>query len=56
MVSAVSIQKPGGGVAIITLAKEPVNSMNLDVWEQLQSALNTVEADPEVHTSNLATC
>lgn len=31
--------------AIITLHREPVNSMNLDVWIQLQSALTECEKD-----------
>ena len=46
--SAVSVTKAGGGVAVVTLAKEPVNSMNLDLWCQLQGALDQCEADPDV--------
>ena len=55
MVAVVTVEKVGGGVALVTLRKEPVNSMNLDVWQQLQDALDTVEADPEVrlHLSTL---
>lgn len=55
MVAAVTVKKVGGGVALVTLRKEPVNSMNLDVWQQLQDALDSVEADPEVrlHPVNL---
>ncbi len=46
--SAVTVSKAGGGVAVVTLAKEPVNSMNLDLWRQLQGALDQCEQDPEV--------
>lgn len=33
------------GYAIVTIKKEPVNSMDLDLWKSLQSALDVVEAD-----------
>lgn len=46
--AAVTVEKAGGGVAVVTLRKEPVNSMNLDVWQQLLDALDSVEADPQV--------
>jgi len=46
--SAVTVSKAGGGAAVVTLAKEPVNSMNLDLWRQLQGALDQCEQDPEV--------
>lgn len=46
--AAVTVEKAGGGVAVVMLRKEPVNSMNLDVWQQLLDALVSVEADPEV--------
>lgn len=48
MPPAVTVEKAAGGVAVITLCKEPVNSMNRDVWQQLQDALDSVEADPQV--------
>ena len=48
--SAVTVSKAGGGVAVVTLAKEPVNSMNLDLWRQLQGALDQCEQDPEVRS------
>ena len=50
--SAVSVAKPGGSVAVVTLAKEPVNSMDLDLWRQLQRALDVCEADPEARCSS----
>jgi enoyl-CoA hydratase/carnithine racemase len=53
----VSVTKAGGGVAVVMLAKEPVNSMNLDLWRQLQSALDACEADPEARFSlHILTC
>ena len=48
---AVTVNKAGGGVAVVTLAKEPVNSMDLDLWRRLQGALNQCEQDPEVRRS-----
>ena len=51
--SAVTVSKADGGAAVVTLAKEPVNSMNLDLWRQLQAALDQCEQDPEVRTAAL---
>ena len=37
-----------GSVAIVTLQREPVNTMNLAMWEQLLDTLGTLEANPRV--------
>ena len=37
-----------GGYAIVTITKEPVNSLDLDAWVQLEQALDQLEADPSV--------
>ena len=37
-----------GGYAIVTLAKEPVNSLDLETWQQLEHALDRLEGDPSV--------
>jgi 3,2-trans-enoyl-CoA isomerase len=33
--------------AVLTIKREPVNSMNLDLWEQLLEALDECEKDPK---------
>lgn len=37
-----------GGYAIVTLSKEPVNSLDLAAWQALERALDRLEADPSV--------
>ncbi|KAI8906529.1 ClpP/crotonase [Powellomyces hirtus] len=39
--------KPGG-YAELSIQREPVNSMNLEMWEQLTAALDKLEQDPKV--------
>lgn len=34
-----------GGVAVVLLRREPVNLMDLTMWQQLTSALDQLEAD-----------
>lgn len=34
--------------AILTLQREPVNTMNLKFWELLTAALDDLEADPSI--------
>ena len=46
--SFVHVDKRPGGFAILTLTKEPVNSLNLEAWQQLESALDSLEADPSI--------
>lgn len=36
------------GYALVTICREPVNSMNLELWQQLARTLETLEADPKV--------
>ena len=44
--------------AILSLAREPVNSLNLEVWRQLKAAFDKLEADQStrgvIFTSGLA--
>lgn len=40
--------RPGRAYAVVRMAKEPVNSMDLDMWSQLAAALAALEADPSV--------
>lgn len=35
-------------VAVVTLAREPVNTMNLKFWQDLMATLEQLEADPRV--------
>jgi Delta3-Delta2-enoyl-CoA isomerase len=34
--------------AIVTLAREPVNSMNLSMWQQLTKVLDSIESNPKM--------
>jgi len=45
--AAISVAKEGG-VAVVTLAKEPVNTMDLNFWKELLSVMESLEADKEV--------
>ena len=51
--SAVTVDVLSGGVAVVTLAKEPVNSMDLDLWRRLQAALDQCQQNPEVRSKTL---
>ncbi|MCX6128818.1 MAG: enoyl-CoA hydratase-related protein [Proteobacteria bacterium] len=44
----VSYEVKDAGYALLTLCREPVNSMNLDLWRQLAAALDALEANPKV--------
>lgn len=46
--------RPGSRVALLTLAKEPVNSLDLAAWQALDEALTRLEADPSVSAVVLA--
>jgi len=37
-----------GRYAIVTLQREPVNTMNLSMWEQLTQVLDALEANPRI--------
>lgn len=36
------------GYAIVSLCREPVNTLNLALWQQLKESLTELEADPNV--------
>ena len=40
-----------GGIAVLLLRREPVNLMDLTMWQQLPAALDQLEADEVVHPS-----
>ena len=46
--SFVSTEIKTAGYAIVTIAREPVNSMNLELWQQLASAVSELESSPKV--------
>lgn len=37
------------GYAVMTLQKEPVNSLDLAMWSAMQTALDSLEANPAIH-------
>mmetsp|Transcript_60506 Transcript_60506/g.129837 ORF Transcript_60506/g.129837 Transcript_60506/m.129837 type:complete len:269 (-) Transcript_60506:68-874(-) len=41
----ISVAKEDDGIAVVTIAKEPVNSMDLTLWQELLAALEVLEAD-----------
>ncbi|KAJ3189873.1 hypothetical protein HDU85_000157 [Gaertneriomyces sp. JEL0708] len=44
----VTVNKRPEGFAILTIKRDPVNSMDLDMWTQLLDTLTACEKDPEV--------
>ncbi|GIL42648.1 hypothetical protein Vafri_598 [Volvox africanus] len=44
----VRIDVQAGGIAVVTIAKEPVNSMDLAMWVQLDRVLLSLEADNSI--------
>jgi len=46
---AVSTEIKSAGYAVVTVAREPVNSMNLELWRELAATLDELEANREVH-------
>lgn len=46
--ATVSVTKEAGNLAVVTLAKEPVNSMDLAFWQELLKTFEGLESDPEV--------
>lgn len=42
------ITRNEGGWAVLEIVREPVNSMDLALWQQLAAALDELEADPQV--------
>ena len=45
MPGSVSVSSVAGGVAVITIKREPVNSMSREVWRDLRTAVEQVEAE-----------
>merc|ERR1712166_1333077 len=45
----VNIERKEGGYAVIYLAKEPVNSMDLELWKQIRTAFAECEADSTIN-------
>ena len=45
----VHIERKEGGYAVIYLAKEPVNSMDLELWKQIRAAFAECEADSTIN-------
>lgn len=48
MESYVNTEVKDEGYAVVTICREPVNSMNLDLWQQLAQCLVQLEEDPKV--------
>eukprot|EP00877_Chromochloris_zofingiensis_P011091 jgi/Chrzof1/6235/Cz17g16220.t1 len=48
MAQHIHISRPAANYALITIAKEPVNSFDLDLWFALHEAFKSLEADPSV--------
>lgn len=44
----ISVEIKEKGVAVVTMCREPVNSMNLEFWQQLLQALTDLEKNPKV--------
>lgn len=42
------VDRKPGGYAVVTLCREPVNTLNLDAWRALDSVLHELEGDPQV--------
>lgn len=45
---AVTVSREAGGIAVVTIAKEPVNSMDLGLWRELLAVIEALEEDREV--------
>ena len=48
MESYLSLDRKPEGYAVLTIAREPVNSMNLELWRQLADVLEQLEADSSI--------
>lgn len=48
MAPFITVDKRPLGYAVATIAREPVNSMNLELWRELLATLEALEADPAV--------
>eukprot|EP00884_Botryococcus_braunii_P011958 jgi/Botrbrau1/20763/Bobra.0696s0002.1 len=43
-----NVERKPGGYAIVSLCREPVNTLDLVMWQQLKENLTQLEADPTV--------
>lgn len=43
-----TVEVKPSGVAIVTIAQEPVNTLSLDLWRGLTAVLDACEEDPKV--------
>lgn len=48
MAQFVTVDKAHHGYAVVTIAKEPVNSLDLHLWTALRDTLASLEADPSI--------
>ena len=48
MAQFVSVDASKPGVAVVTISKEPVNSLDLGLWTALRDTLASLEADPSI--------
>lgn len=48
MESYLSVEKKDAGFVVLSISREPVNSMNLDLWKQLSAQLDELEKDRSV--------
>ncbi len=48
MAPYIKVDKRPTGYAVATIAREPVNSMHLELWRELLATLEALEADPAV--------
>lgn len=46
--SYLKVEKQAGGYAIVHIAREPANVMDLEFWQQLTSAVEGLEQDADV--------
>lgn len=48
MAPAVTVDRRSEGFAVATIAREPINSMDLSLWRELLATLEALEADTDV--------
>lgn len=50
----VRVERREGGYAVLSLQREPVNTMSLELWRRLAGALDELEADPQARAAAAA--
>jgi len=43
----IAVQKFPEGYAVLTINKEPVNALDLSLWQELEDNIKQLEADPK---------